>query len=321
MTEWSAEPYDDAGRETWNVLARGARVPHFMFDRAYMEYHADRFTDASLVVLRRGRPAALLPASRSGDVVTSHGGLTFGGLLGGGDLTAARTLAALEAVVATLRAGGARRLVYKAAPHVYHRVPAEEDLYALTSLGARLTRRDLSAALAPAERLPPHPTRGRNARAARASGLAVEEERAFEELMEVVRGNLAERHGVAPTHDASEMRLLADRFAEQIRLFAVRGHTGEILAGTVVYETPVVAHAQYIAATAGGRRLYALDLLFEDLVERRFAHKRWFDFGISTVEEGRVLNAGLARYKENFGARGVVYDHYALELSSLPRDG
>ena len=310
----SARPYRPEDRETWNALVRTARVPHFLFEREYMEYHADRFADASLVVERDGRVVALLPASRDGDVATSHGGLTFGGLLTGDALTADRTIEALDAALEALRAGGVRRLVYKAPPHIYHRVPAEEDLYSLTRAGATLVRRDLSAALAPGYRPDPHPTRGRNARAARAAGLAVAEERAFEEFMDVVRGNLAERHDVEPTHTTEEMRLLADRFPEQIRLFTVRGDGGAIVAGVVVYETPVVAHAQYIAATDDGRRLYAQDLLFCELVEERYAGKRWFDFGISTTEQGRVLNQGLMRYKQNFGARAVVHDHYALEL-------
>ena len=311
---WSAEPYEPAERETWNALARAARVPHLMFEREYMEYHADRFTDASLVVRRDGRPAALLPASRSGEVVTSHGGLTFGGLLSDPALTAKRTAEALDAALDALRGSGARRLVYKPAPHIYHQVPAEEDLYALIGRGARLVRRDLSSALFVAGRPPAHPTRGRNARSARAAGLAVEEDRGVEEFMEVVRANLAERHAVAPTHTPEEMRLLADRFPDRILLFVVRAGSGAIVAGAVVYETPVVAHAQYIASTDEGRRSYALDLLFEHLVTERFAQKRWFDFGISTVEEGRVLNEGLIRYKENFGARGVVHDHYAIDL-------
>lgn len=310
----SAQPYRPELRDAWNALARAARVPHFMFEREYMEYHADRFPDASLVVLDGDRPVALLPASRDGDVVTSHGGLTFGGLLSESRLTAERAIAAVDAVLAALRAAGARRLVYKAPPHVYHRAPAEEDLYALTQAGAALVRRDLSVAVFGPDPVPAHPSRRRNVRAARAAGLAVEEERAFEEFMAVVRANLAERHGAAPTHDDREIRLLADRFPEQIRLFAVRGEGGGIVAGTIVYETPVVAHAQYIAATGEGRGRYALDLLFDHLVTERFAGKRWFDFGISTTEGGTVLNAGLIRYKQNFGARGVVQDHYALDL-------
>ena len=42
--------------------------------------------------------------------------------------------------------------------------------------------------------------------------------------------------------------------------------------------------------------------------------KPWFDFGISMRPEDGSLNAGLARNKEGFGGRAVLYDRYELEL-------
>jgi lipid II:glycine glycyltransferase (peptidoglycan interpeptide bridge formation enzyme) len=82
-----------------------------------------------------------------------------------------------------------------------------------------------------------------------------------------------------------------------------------------MYDTPVTAHTQYIAATDAGRERFAGDLLIDRLIGRAQERgQRWFDFGISTVEAGRVLNEGLAAYKEGFGARGVVFDAYEIEL-------
>ena len=46
-----------------------------------MEYHADRFTDYSLLVYDGNKLLALLPANRSGDVLYSHAGLTYGGVI------------------------------------------------------------------------------------------------------------------------------------------------------------------------------------------------------------------------------------------------
>ena len=61
-------------------------------------------------------------------------------------------VAAIDAIAAALAAQGARRLVYKAVPHIYHLAPAEEDLFALHAAGARLVRRDVSAAVPPGDR-------------------------------------------------------------------------------------------------------------------------------------------------------------------------
>ena len=67
--------------DEWNSFVARARNATFLFDRRYMDYHADRFTDHSIVFRRKGHLAALLPLNIDGDTVWSHQGLTYGGLL------------------------------------------------------------------------------------------------------------------------------------------------------------------------------------------------------------------------------------------------
>jgi hypothetical protein len=298
-------------RSVWDEAVRCARARHFLFERDYMDYHSDRFVDASQLVLRDGKPLGVLPASRTGGEVVSHGGLTFGGLLSSTELTLRLALAAVEAISAALRADGVRRLVYKPMPHPYHVVPAEEDLYALQAAGARLVRRDVSAAVPPENRVPYSTERRRAVRAGRGAGLRIGESDGVEELMALVAEVLAERHGLTPVHTPEEMRLLFERFPGRIRLF-VASSAGEVVAGTMVYETPTVAHAQYIANGPRGRELRAGDALFDYLLRGVYQDK-WFDFGISN--DARGLNAGLMRNKEGFGARALVHDRYVLELA------
>ena len=288
---------------------RAARAPHFLFERGYMEYHADRFEDASLLVEDDGALVGVLPANRDDTTVWSHQGLTFGGLLSSGSMGARRTLEAFEAVSEWLRAAGVTKLVYKAPPHIYHAAPADEDLYALYRHGARLSRRDLSAAIDLAR--PPAYRKGRKAslKRARESGLQAQQSDDFAAFIAIQEETLS-RHGATPTHSAEELALLASRFPHQITL-----HVVEDVAGVVVYRTPVLDHAQYIGSTGRGRELGAVDLLVDAVIERARADgKRWFDFGISTTDHGRHLNEGLARNKESYGARGVAYDQYELDL-------
>jgi hypothetical protein len=307
----TVERYDPSARADWDGLVAGARARHFLFERDYMDYHADRFVDASLVVLWDGRPIAALPASRHGDDVVSHGGLTFGGLLSGSELTTVRAMGAMDAIFAVLRADGARRLVYKPVPHIYRLAPAEEDLYALHVAGARLDRRDVSAAVAPASRPAYSSERRRAARRGAKAALALAESDQIEVFAELLAEVLIERHHVAPVHTPAELRLLADRFPGRIRLWTACAG-GEMVAGVVVYETPVVAHAQYIASGPLGRELHAGDALFDHLLRVVYPTK-WFDFGISNERDGE-LNRGLIRNKEGFGARAVLYDRYVLDL-------
>jgi hypothetical protein len=307
----TVERYTPAARDEWDDLVSTARARHFFFSRDYMDYHADRFVDCSFIVRLAGRGVAAFPASIHGNQAVSHGGLTFGGFLSGPQLTTVRSVEALKAVTAELKATGVRQLVCKPVPHIYHVAPSEEELYALSAVGAALVRREVSAAVLPWES-PGYSTERRRALVrARRAGVVVGPDGEIEEYMTLLRGVLRERHGAEPVHTEVEMRLLADRFPDNIRLFTAR-LGGELLAGIVVYETVRVAHAQYIAASARGRELGANDLVVDHLLSEVFRAK-CVDFGISNERSGE-LNPGLMRNKEGFGARAVVHDHYLIEL-------
>jgi len=73
---------------------------------------------------------------------------------------------------------------------------------------------------------------------------------------------------------------------------------------------PRVVHVQYISASAKGKAVGALDLLFRYLINEVFPDKPYFDFGKSTEAHGRLLNKSLIFQKEGFGGRGVCYDTY-----------
>ncbi len=73
-----------------------------------MDYHADRFQDSSVMVWRDAELIAVLPASRAGEVVTSHAGLTYGGLVWAPSLRTDDVLEVVRAVVDHLASEGVR---------------------------------------------------------------------------------------------------------------------------------------------------------------------------------------------------------------------
>jgi hypothetical protein len=309
-------PYDVSLKRSWDSFVLGSKNGTFLFFRDYMEYHADRFHDHSLVILDGDEVVGLLPASASGTTLVSHAGLTYGGVVSGPSMRTATMLGTFRALGAHLAALGFERLVYKAVPHIYHSQPAEEDLYALTRFGARLYRRDVSSAIPMSRRLPVSKGRRWALKQANAAGMVVAQSEDFEGFMALEEAVLSAKYGVRPVHSAEELRLLAGRFPRHIKLFvATRGAAVE--AGVVVYEDRRVAHAQYIATSDDGRRLGALDLVMAHLLTEVYVDKPYFDFGISTEREGRYLNEGLVRNKEGYGARAIVHDFYEIEIGAM----
>lgn len=313
MTGIEVVAYEEARRREWDEFVGGSKNGVFLFRRDYMEYHADRFPDASLMFYGEGgRLLALLPASESAGVLSSHGGLTFGGFVTGDEMKVGLMLELFDALRKHLGARGVRQVVYKAVPHIYHRVPAEEDLYALFRHGARLFRRDVSATLDAAARLPFSKGRKYSIKKAQKLGVEVGRSHDFAAFMAIEEELLREKYGARPVHTAEELGLLAGRFPDNIKLFAAH-RAGRMEAGVIIYESAQVAHAQYIGTTPEGRESGAADLIMGHLINDYYAGKTYFDFGISTEDDGRYLNAGLIENKQGFGGRAVVYDFYELE--------
>jgi hypothetical protein len=305
----------EAGRKSaWDDFVARSKNGVFLFQRDYIEYHADRFPDHSLMFYDdRGELIALLPATVSESVLSSHAGLTFGGVVSDRSMKVALMLELFEVISAHLQSWNIRKVIYKAAPHIYHRLPAEEDLYALFRQGARLVRRDVSSTIELKEKLPF--TRGRNyaLKVAGKQGLEVRRSLEFEIFMAIEERLLKTKYDAAPVHTNAEIRLLADRFPENIKLFAAY-RDREMLAGVIIYESHQVAHTQYIGVSDEGKQVGALDLIMNYLINDYYADKKYLDFGISTEDSGRRLNAGLIENKQSFGGRAIAYDFYEFDI-------
>ena len=308
------QPYASEHKQIWDEMIAQSRNGVFLFYRDYMEYHSDRFQDSSLLFFDESNLLGVLPANRNGNQVVSHGGLTFGGVISRHNLGATAMLELFDVLRGWLRGQGVSTLLYKPVPRIYHRMPAEEDLYALFRCGAHLVRRDLSSTVDMTCRSPmEHGRRYRLKRGKRT--FIVRESRDYGAFMDLVGSGLVTKYNVTPTHTEKEIELLAGRFPQNIRLFGAYGGD-RLCAGVLVYENMNVAHAQYIAGTDEAKREGALECIFDELLERRYASTRYFDWGISTEQAGQRLNPGLVQNKESYGARGVVYDSYELNLAS-----
>jgi hypothetical protein len=308
-----AVKYIPEHKAAWDAFVKDSKNGTFLLYRGYMEYHADRFTDHSLLFYRKGRLVALLPANQVGHEVYSHGGLSYGGIICGNYMKTSVMLEVFEAMSVYFRGQGFRKIIYKMIPHIYHQLPAEEDAYALFRFGASLYRRDVSSVIDLKQPVNYSRQRKWEVKKANENDLLVQESQEYDCFMAIEQELLQEKYNTQPVHTAEEIKLLASRFPENIKLYiACAGD--EVMAGVLIYETATVAHCQYIATTARGRKRRALDALVDHLLTAVYPHKKYFDFGISTEQQGKYLNEGLIRNKESYGARAVVHDFYELPL-------
>lgn len=305
--------YGPEHKAQWNEFVASSKNGMFLFYRDYLEYHSDRFADASILFFDGDRLLAVMPASRDGDALRSHGGLTFGGILSDQRMKTPVMLTIFDVLLEHLKSQGVKKMVYKAIPHIYHDIPAEEDLYALFRHNARLIRRDVSSTIWMKDKVGFSTRRRRGLKKGLANGLTVDRSYDFRTFMTIEEEVLQYKYGVKPTHTTEEIECLAGRFPEHIQLFTA-SREATMVAGVIVYESDNVAHTQYIASSDEGKKLFAGDRLFDFLINEVFAEKKYFDFGISTEDQGRFLNIGLVTQKEEFGARATVYDTYEMDI-------
>lgn len=305
--------YGPEDKENWNGFVEKSKNGTFLHNRDYMDYHSDRFRDFSIMVFRDNRLYALLPACVIGEEWISHAGLTYGGLLTDEKCTAAETLEIFHSLSLFLKESGFKKITYSPPPHIYHRLPAEEDLYALFRAGAVLSVRKIASVVCQGNGIKWRNIRKSGIRKAVRSGISIEESNDFEGFWRVLENNLDGKYGAKPVHSLEEMIRLHALFPENIRLHTATLN-GKTLAGVLVYKTREVAHCQYISANEEGKKSGALDLLFHHLLNVVYKETPYFDFGTSNEDRGKYLNESLIYQKEGFGGRAVCYDTYSINL-------
>ena len=306
----------------WDDLVARACNGTFLHTRSFISYHGDRFRDRSLVLEnRRKRMVGVLPAAEApsdSEVIISHPGLSYGGVVHDGTLRGAVMVGALDAIASHYRSLGYRRLRYKAVPSIFHAPPAEDDLYALFRLGARRHQCDLSVAIDLAERGRVTRRRRHSLSWAEREGVRVQE--AWDEIAgfwRLLERNLASRHNASPVHSLAEIQMLREKFPDAICLINAK-IDADLVGGVLLFLSDRVSRAQYTATTERGRAACASDPVMEHAIEiARKRGCRYFDFGTCTLDAGRSLHQNLYHFKASFGGAGVLYEHYELDLQLM----
>ena len=288
------EKYKSENESVWNDFVCNSKNGIFMFNRNFMEYHKDRFTDNSLLFYDDEKLIAIIPASIKDGILSSHMNDCF---------TALKEYAA---------ANGIKEIIYKHIPHIYHKQPAEEDLYSLFYCGAKVLKVEASTVVDFHQ--PLKMPKGRKAQVGRArrEGVEIKENDDFQTFIEL-ENQVLQRHETSAVHSPAELHLLQSRFPENIKLMGAF-YQGTLIAGTVLFIYDNAVHTQYMAANEIAREIGALDLTIATVIENYKTSKKWLDFGISTEDAGHYLNEGLISQKEGFGGRTNIYQTWKISI-------
>ena len=286
----------------------------FLFHRDFMDYHKDRFEDFSLMIFKNEKLVAVVPANRKDDVIFSHQGLTFGGLILNDQLAIHDISLIFDNVCDFLRTEGFKTFVVKEIPEIYFDTPAFEFSYFL-SKKAKLEKREMVLAIDYSKPFTIHKTKLKHFRKASQFDFKIVESSNFKPFWTVVlEPRLLEKHQVKPVHSLKEITYLNTCLPKNIKQFDV--YLGnEILAGLTIFENEHIAKSQYGATTKEGEKYRALDYLFLTLIYKyKEEGKRFFSMGTATENTNKGYNEGLLKQKEELGCNVYTQDYFKLNL-------
>ncbi|NJO68904.1 MAG: GNAT family N-acetyltransferase, partial [Bacteroidetes bacterium] len=291
-------------KEIWNKFLLKSKNGTFLFHRDYIGYHSSRFNNIGLMFKKKGSYRAMIPLNISDKVAWSHQGITYGGFLFSKDISIQETILIFNQLNEYLRNRNIAEVYYKPLPYIYHTYSSQEDLYALFRLNAQIIGRNISSTIVQSAQLKFTESRLSGLRKGLRLNFQICKEQNFKSFWNILEQNLQSRYGTLPVHTCDEIEQLYLCFPENIILHTVKNED-QVLCGCVIFKSTQVVHVQYISATPEGRQLGALDILFDNLINKEYVQTPFFDLGSSNEEMGKFLNTSLIFQKKVSGGRGV----------------
>lgn len=319
MNNFKVIKYTNEHKSSWNSFIKRAKNATFLFNRDYLEYHNNTFEDFSLLIFKKNILIALLPANKETHTVCSHRGLTYGGIVLNKKSSFTDFIKIFDSILLFLKKNNISKLEMKLMPSIYTTSISEEIHSILQYANGSILKKEISLAVPISEKIDFSKLRMRGVKLGIKNGIKIVESESFDEFWnEILTQNLQKRHQTIPVHSLPEINNLKRKFPNNIRQFNVIWEN-KIIGGTTIFETKNTAHTQYISGNEELNHLGGLDLLFHSLITTIFKHKKYFNFGTSTIPNSVQINKGLFNWKQGFGAKPVTHDYILYDTTNVEK--
>lgn len=306
-------PYTAEQKDKWNDFVKNADNSNFLFDRNFMEYHSDRFTDGSVLLLDENVVCGVFPANKKGNNIYSHQGLTYGGLILNERKNVRKMINYFYALGSYFHSQGIEEIYYKPIPNYISKTVNDLEHFVFAELKAEVVKVDTSFVVDLKQELKFQERRRRSVKKGEKVNTRVEIDNNFEKFWNsVLIPNLRDKFGTKPVHSLEEINLLHSRFPTQL-LQANAYVNDEIAAGVTLMDFEGTIHCQYISSTDHGRDCGAIDFLFNNLINLYQPSKKYFSLGTAN-NEGNDINFGLTEWKEGWG--GKIHGHFYYKFKT-----
>ena len=313
MKRYTVKRYCSDDFALWNDFISQATNATFLFDRNFMEYHADRFQDFSLLVFEEDILQAVVPANCKDNQIFSHQGLTYGGFVFRNEFPIGQIEKVLSETFSFLQSQGFVKCEIKAMLPFYAPDFHAEIQQVLSDKQAKITAQKMNLAIDFRTEYSISKSKLKHYRRLQSEGLVVKKEADCTIFwQEVLEPLLLEKYQTKPLHSLAEINSLQSKFPNHIEQYNLY-RDGKILAGITLFKTATVIKSQYGATTENGKKFRALDYLFLYLIDSFKADYDYFDMG--TVDDNSELgyNEGLLNQKKELGCS--VYSQNIFQIA------
>jgi hypothetical protein len=316
VKNYTVKRYQESDYLHWNTFIGQAKNATFLFHRDFMGYHKDRFEDYSLLVFENEKLVAVLPANKDGDIVYSHQGLTYGGLVLLPKSKLYNTIFIFKAILKYLNENRISKLVLKQIPSIYCDYLSDEINYLMHICKGKAIMKHNISVISLNNELVFSKSRRECINRGKKQNLIIKEESNLETFWNTLLvPNLKDKYNAKPVHSLEEIMFLKSKFPNDIRHFNVYSNE-KLVGGTTLFITKRVAKPQYIAGSDENNFLGSIDFLYDFLIKEIARGKVFFDFGPSHENNGLEIVEKINFWKESFGAHSLVQDFYEVETSN-----
>ena len=265
---------------------------------------------------------AVLPAAdrraENKRVLSSHCGASYGGFVYDENLSIRCAFDLAEALISYAGEQGFDRIELTFPPVIYSKRLSHYLDFAMYKLGFRYRKREVSSIISldfpESGILKTFKPEARTAyRKSIKSGVEICGNGDIREFYPILKKNLKLRHDVEPTHTLDEILLLKKLFPHHIQQYGAY-FEGVMVAGVTNFLcNDRVMLAFYISHREEYQHVRPVNALFYHIIEWGIQNGfRYLDYGIFTVDEDP--NWGLGKFKESFGARGILREYYTYDV-------
>lgn len=315
--------YEKKYNDLWEEFVEDSSNGTIFHTRKFLSYHAPgKFTDNSLMFFDEKKLISILPAidiKRDGvRTLWSHMGASYGGFVHAESLSIKHSFDIVQSLIDHSLKEKFERIILTGVPFVYQKRYNQYPDFALVKNGFTYLKREVTSVITlnvtednvmklikPESRT--------SVRKAEKMGVVIKKSNDFEEYYDILKSNLAMRHNVQPAHTLEELYRLKELFPQKIQLFGAY-LKNKMIAGVInFYCNDKVVLVFYISHNPEYQQYRAVNLLFYTIMKDAVSRGLEFlDFGLFTVNMDP--NWGLGKFKESFGARGILRDSYQLDL-------